>query len=322
MSHVTEALREFDAALTSVDRRLRVSGETVPDLETKEAVLHAYRALEAALGAHQATHGVPEQEMRDEVTRVAGRWLFRSRHFAHSYHKPHGYPGDYRILEWMYDLAGSACSDPSQPGIVNCLDYIFSKFDPTTLLPERRAWLEGLLKREYAARGQRLTVLDVAAGGARYFRGFLSSIDATNVQVTLVDQDASALAYCRTTSLAPWADRVTTRCVPIKRLREELESERWDVILSAGLLDYLDDSTARELLTFLSTRLTAGGVIGVTNVHPSENSRVTREWIVNWPLILRDETELSGLFPRHLSVDTHRSKNGALVLASGRAQMD
>jgi SAM-dependent methyltransferase len=252
------------------------------------------------------------------LRRIVGPWLDRSRHFNRSYHKPHGYAGDYRMVEWMYDLEGDPCADPTQPAIVNCLDYVFATVHSVRGVWERRHNFARLLAEEHRRHG-RLRLLDVACGGARYTRDFLEGLpDAGDVEVTLVDQDPAALAFCRTVSLAPWADRLTTLSLPVTRLAEAVPAGAFDVVLSAGLFDYLDDGPARALLAHMAALTAPGGLTVVANFHPGDPSRAVKDWLVDWPLVFRDEAALASLFPDPARVVTDRPGGGTLVYGTAR----
>jgi hypothetical protein len=138
------------------------------------------------------------------------------------------------------------------------------------------------------------------------------------VAVTLVDQDPAALAYCRTASLRPWHSQLTTICVPIKRLPMALPQGAFDVVISAGLFDYLEANQGQSLLAHLVALTAPGGITAVANFHRKDPSRTVKEWLVDWPLVLRDEEELATLFPDPASVETVRSQNNALVYAMAR----
>ena len=151
--------------------------------------------------SHEAG-GTVDDSVRAQCRDILGGWLFRSRYFNRSFHKPHGYAGDFMIIEWIYDLETDGCEDPAQPGIVNCLDYLYSTIHAVVSVQQRRRWFSRLLHAETRPGRRSLRVLDVACGGARYIRDFLAATDdASGMQITLVDQDVAALAYCRTRSL-------------------------------------------------------------------------------------------------------------------------
>lgn len=315
---VLDAARGLGQYFQDTDRGMRRSGTTVPSAELKEEVASRFWDLVRAI---DRLDGVGEDMslLRSQCRDILGTWLFRCRFFNRSYHKPHGYAGDFRMIEWMYDLEGDPCADPTQPGIVNCLDHVFATLPCVHSVWERRHWLAQLLRAEYRRCGGRLRVLDVACGGARYIADFLSSLpDASGVELTLVDQDPAALEYCRTVSLSHWEPQLMARCLPIHRLAVTPSGGPFDMVISAGLFDYLDTAAGAGLLTHLVGMTAPGGVTAVANFHPADPSRNVRDWLGDWSLIHRDEAGLAALFPEPAWVATSRSENGALSFALAR----
>ena len=293
---------------------------TIPSLVEKEQITVAFWDFVAVVEAAAAEGHVPETAV-SQCREIAGAWLFRSRLWSRAYLKPHGYAGDFRMVEWMYDLETDACADPSQPAIVNCLDHLMRGVHSVVSVWQRRHWFSGLLRQEYERRGGALRVLDIAAGGARYVRDFLQSVTpGPGLEVTLLDQDAAAIAFCRQ-ELVPWSDRVRFLCTPIRDVAASLKDDDFDVIISAGLFDYLDDGAARHLLAHLATLLSPGGTVAFSNFHPGDPSRKVKEWLVDWPLVFRNESQCAALFPQDHDVEITLSGNEALVLASARGNL-
>ena len=79
---------------------------------------------------------------------IISPWLCRSMFFWRAFAKPNGYAGDYKVIDLTYDLEHSVGEDPTEPGIVNCLDYIISTLHSVESLWERRA----LVKRSFGRR--------------------------------------------------------------------------------------------------------------------------------------------------------------------------
>ena len=250
----------------------------------------------------------------DTCRDLVSAWLNRSRYFNRSITKPHGHAGDFRMMEWIYDLESDACADPTQPGIVNCLDHVFASVHSVQSVWERRRWFADLLLREHASRGGKLRILDIACGGARYTRDFLSaSADVSGVSITLLDQDAAALAFCKVSALEPWAGRLTCISKQVKELSLAIPSGTFDVTISTGLFDYLPAEQAKQLLAQMTALTADGGVLAISNFAPEDPSRLVKDWLVGWPLIYRNERDVAALFPSRLSVATTRSANLALV---------
>ena len=248
-----------------------------------------------------------------------GPWLWRSRLWQRAAWKPHGYAGDYQMLELMYDLEGSRFDDPTQPGLLNALDSLLTTLHCIRDLWHRRRFYRALLQTEYQRRGGALRVLDIACGGARYTADFLAGLeDVDGVTITLVDQDTSALAFCQRSALAPWLDRVRFVSLPIHELPQRLTDGGYDVVLSTGLYDYLDAPTARALSAHLAGLLAPGGVLAVSNYTPLDPSRHIRAWVTDWHVIERDAPTLAGLLPASLRVSVDASPERTLTYTLGR----
>jgi SAM-dependent methyltransferase len=311
------AARELAVHMASIDRRYRSRGLTVPSPDDKQRLADVFWSFAAALDRCESA-GAASESLRDRCRQLLDGWLFRSRCWNRAYHKPHGFAGDFRLIEWLYDLEG-APDDPCQPAIVNCLDYVLSTIPGTTSLWERRRWFEDLLQREHRRCSTGLRVLDVASGGARYVRDFLAGLPtACGVEVTLIDQDPAATAFCQAWSSSRREAQVRSYTIAISRLDGELADREFDVVLSAGLFDYLNDATARALLDQLSSRLAPGGVLAFSNFHPEDPSRLIKGWLADWHLLYRDELSCAALLPTSLAVSTARSANRALTYAVGR----
>ena len=189
--------------------------------------------------------------VRQDVQAVLNPWMLRSRLWARSWLKPHGLPGDYRMLEWMYDLEQDACARSDQPAAVNLLDGLFRSVHSVQAVWHRRAWFAQLIAR-YARQGSAVRVLDIASGGSRYVRDVVQSLGPRAVVPTFFDQDPAALAFVR--SWLPSDSPATFICAPVSRIREavlqqtELNHPPFDVVISTGLLDYLPTEFATELL--------------------------------------------------------------------------
>jgi len=318
---VEDAAFEFNAKLEQTDRTLRKNTITIPDLETKQTVADAYWGMFEVVNAFEKRF--PEQELskyKATFRAIVSPWLCRSKFFWRSLSKPHGYAGDFKIIDWMYDLEHSAGEDPTEPGIVNCLDFIFSTNHSVISLWDRRRWLKALLSDELKNKGA-LKILDIACGGARYIRDFLESAeDISNISITLLDQDPAALAFAETVNLHKWSDQVVTICAPIKNLTQTIDVEDFDIVISSGLFDYLDHETGSAMLSYLSTKVKEGGLLAITNYHIDDGSILSKDWSADWPLIFREDHHVEALFPESVLPTLTRSDNGSLIMAAGRKE--
>ncbi len=71
----------------------------------------------------------------------------------------------------------------------------------------------------------------------------------------------------------------------------------FNLVLMGGLFDYLSDRTARLLIRMAYTKwLKPMGTLYLSNIATGNPYRSWMEYLENWPLIERTETEIRGLF--------------------------
>jgi extracellular factor (EF) 3-hydroxypalmitic acid methyl ester biosynthesis protein len=326
-------ITELEKIASKLGKEMK-QGDVVPK-DTKETVEKAFQDLLKTIDSYEAANkhktGPVDKRKAEELKRkcreLLAPWLLRSKYFNRSLCKPHGFPGDYLIIEWIYDLKTNPCEDRTQPGIVNCLDYVFSKLSSVQGASERREYFAKRLEEEYkrcSESKKNFRVLDVACGGARYIKDFLEKVkDASSVSITLVEQDLAAVEYCRTESLVDWINQVTIYCKRAVPLPDEVKTSagvdlKFDLVISAGLFDYLEPTAAQTLLTDMVGVTDAKGLTAVANFSPDDPSRAATEWLVDWPLIYREKDELVKLFPDPKQVKTEVNSNKTIVYASVR----
>ena len=301
--------------LRSIDRQARRAARTLPTVAERQAALAAFWETVAALAAMEPAASAAEIAGAGAAVReVIGPWLLRSRYWNRSFVKPHGHPGDFRMLEWMYDLEHDPCADPTQPAVVNVLDGLYAGVHSVQAVWHRRRWFADLVLRE-RARCDAVRVLDVACGGSRSLRDLMTGPASAGVAGVFVDQDPAAIAY-----VEGWLpDRGSlTVCAPARRLREAVTVDVFDVVISTGLFDSLPHDDAHALLADMIALTRPGGVTAIANVSPDDPSRLVKDHISDWPLISRTEQELTSLFPRPGAVALDRSPDGGLLYARAR----
>jgi extracellular factor (EF) 3-hydroxypalmitic acid methyl ester biosynthesis protein len=284
-----------------VDGQARRDGRSVPTSSEKQLVterlwrvVHLLECSSRFMDTER--QAVAVQAVHDRLN----PWLLRSTLWARAYLKPHGYAGDFRMVEWMYDLETDPCADPAQPAIVNCLDAAMRSVHSVQAVWHRRTWLRQLLERVWETAGRPLRVLDVACGGSRYCREFAVRHPG-QLSLVALDQDPAAIAFLRS-ELPAGGPEQRLLCGPIKHVPELLPASRFgdefDVVISAGLFDYLDDAVAMPLLEHLVGLTRPGGTTAISNFSPADPSRAFKEWISDWHLLYRDEEGMRNLFRR------------------------
>ena len=318
---INDAAVRCHEALAQLDRLARKEGRSIPTESGKELVAQELWRFARVLDAYSQDIDAPNAPVVLSIVREQILpWLLRSRLWARAYLKPHGFAGDYRMVEWMYDLEDDPCEDPGQPAIVNCLDAAMRSLHSVQAVWHRRRWFRAQIERVHDRIDRPVRVLDIACGGSRYCRDFLD-LHPGRLELTALDQDPAAVAYVRAWLEPQSWDRHRVLCAPVKSLPDLLPVPRergtFDVVVSTGLFDYLSDAAATALLGHMAELTNQGGVTAICNFAPDDPSRAFKTWLTDWQLVYRDEGELLALFPAAMpGVNVSTSSDGSLLYAS------
>jgi extracellular factor (EF) 3-hydroxypalmitic acid methyl ester biosynthesis protein len=217
-----------------------------------------------------------------------------------SFIKPHGYAGDYEILEKIYLRHVSA--DPRYRN----WDQFFQKQGAVEAVRNRKQYFIELLKDLQDARqaDANVGVLDVACGSCRDVLEFLGDRNDERIKFDCLDCDAGAIAHAR--RLCRGFERQLS-FIRANALRFR-PTRRYRLIWCAGLFDYLDDAKFAWLLTRLFGFLEDGGELVIGNFSNRNPSRDYMELVGDWYLRHRDAGELvrlataAGMTPDNIRV--------------------
>jgi extracellular factor (EF) 3-hydroxypalmitic acid methyl ester biosynthesis protein len=201
--------------------------------------------------------------------------------------RPHGYHGDFEILDRIYKMQTSP--DP----MLERWDHYFHWCSGSRAVRARKDYCIRLFQEAIASRDRPTKILNVASGPGRDVFELLSgsSDDKTRgAKIHCVDQDSNAVEHAAQL-LEPFLDQVSFENKNIFRCRL---ANDYDLVWSAGLFDYLEDDLFVRLLRKLSEAVSSGGELVVGNFSNQNTNRSYMEF-GGWQLIHRDEDELLGL---------------------------
>lgn len=200
--------------------------------------------------------------------------------------KPHGYAGDFEMLEKIYT---QHIADDSS---LKKWDEYFHRQKAPIAVRNRKAYFINLLRQLDATavnECEQITVLNVASGPARdVFEYFDEHNNGSRLFFDCLDHDPKAIAYatdlCRE-YLANIAFHRTNafRFVPRKK---------YQLVWSAGLFDYLDDNSFKALLQRLYDCVDEGGELVIGNFSDSNPTRNYMELLGEWFLHHRSREQL------------------------------
>ncbi len=233
-----------------------------------------------------------------EFHRQTEPWFSQSAGMTHARKWPHGYQGDYEILEWIY--AGLPRSESRLGAVLD--SYLLSR-TMAIAARGRKTLLCDLLLRELRERETSARILSIACGSCRDVFDIAGEIQRTNSHVACVDRDSDALAYAKRLLLASGIspDRLGFHQLNALRLVSPKEAIRrfgeLDIVYSVGFLDYLDDDRVGRLLKTWYQLLKPGGALVVAMKDVTRFEPYSYRWLIDWTGFRgRTEAEMAGVF--------------------------
>ncbi len=217
----------------------------------------------------------------------------------HARDKPAGYAGDFRLLERIgqRDVQGTSLG--------RALDEYFQNH-PAPQAVRNRA--EFMARRSVdlvrARRPKRTHVVSVGSGPGLELYWTLQRLEAplrSALRITLIDMDPRALEFAaaRLKPLLPLEDQlqlVRTNLGRLPRVESEVAKlPAAQLLFCSGFFDYLGAEAAHEMLSYFGRLLADDGECLVFNFSQYNPSRAYMEWVANWYLQYRTESELDAL---------------------------
>jgi hypothetical protein len=218
-----------------------------------------------------------------------------------SYAKPLGYPGDFGVMNQVYDWERTGST------VYGMLMHRIG-LEVAECIKTRMEVVRSIINRIVREKGQDrpARIMSLGCGPAREVELFLSSphVKSGRAEFTLIDQESQALQYAYEHTY-PHAlkteGRARVRCVNISftdilRGTGALGSlPPQDLVYSVGLLDYLVDRRAGGLTQRLYDTLAPGGLLIIGNMNDVPLSNLwPMEFIADWTLHYRSDADMLG----------------------------
>jgi extracellular factor (EF) 3-hydroxypalmitic acid methyl ester biosynthesis protein len=203
--------------------------------------------------------------------------------------KKHGYSGDFEIIDDIYQMRIA-----EEPGLRRW-DLFFHAQSAPCAVRNRKAYFHQLLGSLSARQpGRPLRVLNLASGPARDLREWFDAHPESAIQFDCIELDPTAIAHAQGLCGA-YADRIRFHQQNALKFMPE---EKYDLIWSAGLFDYLTDRLFVRLVRSLMPFVQPGGEVVVGNFSEFNASRDYMELMGDWYLEHRNEARLRALVER------------------------
>jgi extracellular factor (EF) 3-hydroxypalmitic acid methyl ester biosynthesis protein len=214
--------------------------------------------------------------------------------------KPHGYAGDYEIIDKFYTYHRS----PDER-LAKWDEYVH-EFKAVKAVRNRKTYIiQNLAKKmAYHTSASPFEMLNLASGPARDIFEFFAAHPFADLNVDCIDLDENAIKYA-TSLLGEFSSRVNFLNKNILRFTT---TKKYDLVWSAGLFDYFNDDVFKRLLTRFLGNVKTGGELIVGNFC-STNPDINYMELLDWKLYHRSTEDLiqlameCGISRKQISVD-------------------
>lgn len=235
---------------------------------------------------HALDRGELSEDAITEVRRTMAPVLTAPTMHGSAYCKPHGYAGDFEIIDRHY-----LTYITPDPHFANWDRYWHSR-KAARAVRNRKDYFHDLLRRHVeAADGRRVDVLNLASGPGRDVFEFLSSAPG-EVHFECIDQDIDAISHASSLCGA-FTNQVTFHQANVLRFRP---SATYNLVWAGGLFDYLSDRAFKHLLRRLLPVVAPGGELVIGNFDISR-AHSDFHWLrfCEWILHHRNAEQLTSL---------------------------
>ena len=218
------------------------------------------------------------------------------------YDKPLGYPGDYQIMNYVYEW--QRVGNTPYEKLLHRIGI-----ETGACVGTRLRMTQKMLRDFIAAEpgGKPVNIANLGCGSAYEIYDYLK-IDhlPRPLNVTLIDQDQGALSHAYEHAyreVVRHAGRAKLQCLQASfaqllkagALFKTLPPQ--DVIYSLGLFDYLSHRRARALAHDLYAQVAPGGKLIIANVKQGrETCQWPLEFVTDWSLIYRTEADMRAMY--------------------------
>ncbi len=198
-----------------------------------------------------------------------------------SFLKPHGYAGDYELIDRIYSRWKS--EDVKHQN----WDDLYHEMEATIAVRNRKEYFLNLIT-EVESKVDSPVVLNIGSGPCIDLYQYLVKVPNTKAKFDCLDMDIKAIDYASAVC-DNYMDKIKFIHLNVFRYKSDI---KYNLIWSAGLFDYFSDKLFVRLAIRMYKILETGGELVIGNFSTENPSRGLMEVILQWYLHHRSEKEL------------------------------
>jgi len=203
---------------------------------------------------------------------------------GHMFHKPHGYAGDFELIDRIY------CQRNSTDESLYKWDKFFHTLEGAEAVRNRTLYFKDLVNKTADKHGSAL-VLNLGSGPCRDLNEYLETNPDQAVRFECLDMDKIAIEYGKVV-----CDNFSDQIEFINKNALTFSPDyQYELIWSAGLFDYFNDKIFIRLVRRIYALVKNGGELVIGNFSTYNPSRVFMEVYGQWFLHHRNEKTLTEL---------------------------
>ena len=200
--------------------------------------------------------------------------------------KPHGYLGDFEIMERVYKKYASDNED------LENWDKFLHSWGASKAVRNRKKYFKRILYNlSKSQEVGEINVLNIASGPTRGVYEFLKEASVSNIKFDCVDADNKAIEYGKDLC----EDCLDKICFYEKNVFRFSSDKKYDLIWSAGLFDYLNDKEFKILTQRTCSLAKRDGEVIIGNFSKKNPNKPYMEVVGKWILNYRSKKQISDL---------------------------
>ncbi len=200
------------------------------------------------------------------------------------FRKPHGYNGDYEVMEKVY--LNKICPNPK----LARWDRLWQSQNGSKALRNRKTYFKQLLEDKLNQHNGTLHVLDIASGSCRDLFEFIQKFPKADIKIDCIDIDKNSILYAKSLN-SKYINKIRFYYSSSFKF---MPTKKYDLIWSGGLLDYFNDKNFVFSLRKWLGWLNESGHICIGN-YSDKNVMKDFMYILDWKLFYRTKFQLLDL---------------------------